>query len=221
MLGGLLTVPAYSRYADQYALSKHVHSCLWEERHSDRCLRGHSYQWKLNLNCWPDKQIFWVASGQNLMSLESNLTLESANSLHFTSDLLSLEKVCCLWDFNILFCFSPTVQGILVCPELWHLNRWQVHCDGLWWQEGHCVWSDLLEQTWIGARSCPTTVKTSSTTFPHTDSMDVAYSPRADGQEVWQCQTEMDVGTVLVLDAVTFHTHTACTLVHQVLVPRH
>lgn len=42
---------------------------------------------------------------------------------------------------------SSSVQGILVCPELWHLHRRQVYCDRLWWQEGHCIWSDLLEQT--------------------------------------------------------------------------
>lgn len=29
-------------------------------------------------------------------------------------------------------------------------------------------------------------------------------APRVDGQEVWQCQTEMDVGAVVALDAVTF-----------------
>lgn len=39
------------------------------------------------------------------------------------------------------------VQGIFICPELWHLDRRQVYCDRLWWQEGHCIWSDLLEQT--------------------------------------------------------------------------
>lgn len=47
---------------------------------------------------------------------------------------------------KMLFLSSP-VQGILVCPELWHLDRRQVYCDRLWWQEGHCIWSDLLEQT--------------------------------------------------------------------------
>lgn len=41
-------------------------------------------------------------------------------------------------------------------------------------------------------------------TFPHTDSMDVACSPGVDGQEVWQCQTGMDVGAVVALDAVSF-----------------
>lgn len=41
-------------------------------------------------------------------------------------------------------------------------------------------------------------------TFPHTDSMDVACSPGVDGQEVWQCQTEVDIGAVVALDAVTF-----------------
>ena len=37
-----------------------------------------------------------------------------------------------------------------------------------------------------------------------TDSMDVACSPGVDGQEVWQCQTEVDVGAVVAVDAVTF-----------------
>lgn len=34
--------------------------------------------------------------------------------------------------------------------------------------------------------------------------MDVACSPGVDGQEVWQCQTEVDVGAVVAVDAVTF-----------------
>lgn len=38
--------------------SKSKHSCLWEEGHSNRCLTGLSYQWKLNLNYWPDKEVF-------------------------------------------------------------------------------------------------------------------------------------------------------------------
>lgn len=62
--------------------------------------------------------------------------------------------VCKHWEGQSVECLEDSlwrqhipVQGILICPELWHLNRWQVYCDRLWWQEGHCIWSDLLEQT--------------------------------------------------------------------------
>lgn len=34
--------------------------------------------------------------------------------------------------------------------------------------------------------------------------MDVACSSKVDGQEVWQCQTKMDGGVIVALDAVSF-----------------
>lgn len=62
--------------------------------------------------------------------------------------------VCKHWEGQSVECMEDSlwrqhipVQGILICPELWHLDRRQVHCDRLWWQEGHCIWSYLLEQT--------------------------------------------------------------------------
>lgn len=54
--------------------------------------------------------------------------------------------------------------------------------------------------------------------------MDVACSPRVDGLEVWQCQTEMDIGAVVALDAVTFwlcpSSLIQLTLVQQVQFPK-
>lgn len=112
---------------------------------------------------------------------------------------------CCFFPF-LSFFLSSSVQGILICPELWHLYRRQVYCDRLWWQEGHCIWSHLLEQAAL-ARSTLVLRNTRPpppSTFPQTDRMDVACSPGVDGQEVWQCQTEADVGALWPVDAATF-----------------
>lgn len=45
----------------------------------------------------------------------------------------------------LTFFFLLAVKGIILSPELWHISWWQVHCYRLWWQEGHGVWSDLLD----------------------------------------------------------------------------
>lgn len=71
---------------------------------------------------------------------------------------------------------------------------------------------------------CSGTVDSSlPSTFPHTDSMDVACSPWVDGQEVWPCQTELDVGASVALDAGTFwlcrSSLIQLTLVQQVQLP--
>lgn len=50
--------------------------------------------------------------------------------------------------FHQIYCgffFLLAVKGIILGPELWHISRWQVHCYRLWRQEGHGVWSDLLD----------------------------------------------------------------------------
>lgn len=80
----------------------------------------------------------------------------------------------------LLFVFL-TVQGILICPELRHLHGWQVHCDGLRWQEGHSVWSDLLRAERFGCRArSPRSGPARSSSVdsaPLTDSVDVACGP--------------------------------------------
>lgn len=68
------------------------------------------------------------------------------------------------------------------------------------------------------------TTDSTPSTFPHKDSMDVACRPGEDGQEVWQCQTETDVGAVVAPDAVSFgsalpHSY-RLTLVQRVQLPK-
>lgn len=53
--------PAYSRYADQYALSEagpEVRAVGSGRKGTATAVWKDSYQWKPNLNYWPDKEIF-------------------------------------------------------------------------------------------------------------------------------------------------------------------
>lgn len=42
------------------------------------------------------------------------------------------------------FFFIFTVKGDIIRVELWHFNRWQIHCNGFGWQKGHRLRSDFL-----------------------------------------------------------------------------
>lgn len=45
-----------------------------------------------------------------------------------------------------LWCQHIPVEGVVLRSELWHLSRWQIHCDRIRWQEGHRLRGHLLER---------------------------------------------------------------------------
>lgn len=63
----------------------------------------------------------------------------------FVAHLKLIFKYFYFTRFIVAFFSLLAVKGIILGPELWHISRWQVHCYRLWRQEGHGVWSDLLD----------------------------------------------------------------------------
>lgn len=142
--------------------------------HSDTYIDAHSpvtwpTAWKPQL---PLSTVICKSEGNTIVQRIVFQTNQTSWSLW--TRLVQANKCHALNRIANMFFYPSTVKGVLFRPELRHLCRRQVHCDGLRRQEGHSVRGDLLETpvwpvllAWRGELLAPPPPLTSLTTPPN------------------------------------------------------